>query len=254
VRKPPPPDLAADRLDDFVDAIVADKAGDHDRAYHAYVNAGHGTQVPAIEYNLADLLRRMERYEEAIASYKKYLALVPGAPDRAAVQRLIDQLAKTPTTLVVDGEDLDAVVFVDGKQVGPSPVTMSLPDGFHVVDRIGARSFRHEAIVAVPLRDHHVTSNSTHEGNVVLSTSMVSPGTWQDGGRTFVVNARFRVEPGHVDTYFRRPGLACSRLAFDVPARGLVYVFVDGPRQDPATGCLPITVRVQTLAFPTRPE
>ncbi|HLL25526.1 MAG TPA: tetratricopeptide repeat protein, partial [Kofleriaceae bacterium] len=141
IRKPAPPGLGADQLETFVHAIIADKAGEYDRAASRY--RGLET-VPAAVYNQADLERRRERYQRALELYRKYLDIAPNAPDRAAVQKLIAQLEQTPMTVVVDGEDLDAVVFIDGKPAGPSPLVTPLADGHHVVDRIGPTSYKHE--------------------------------------------------------------------------------------------------------------
>lgn len=249
VRKPAPTGLKADRLGTFADAVIADKQGDYDTAISRYRSAADGGDHAAIVYNIADLLRRSERYEEAIRSYKKYLELAPGAPDRAAVQRLIDQLAKTPMTIVVDGEDLDAVVFIDGKPAGPSPLVTSLPAGEHVVDRIGPASFRHEWVNARPLGYQHITNYREETGNVVISTTLRSYNSWRDGTTLFETNARFSLPPGRYETALVRPGYACSPLSFQVPPDGVVYVFIEAPRDRRGDQCLPIKVTAQKIQF-----
>jgi tetratricopeptide (TPR) repeat protein len=248
VRKPAPPGLDKDQLEAYVEAILKDKEGDYDAAINRYQRI---KDVAAITYNMADLERRQEDYKRAIELYKKYLDLEPNAPDRAAVQKLIDQLAKTPTTLVVDGDDLDAVVFLDGKPVGPSPFVTQVADGYHVVDRIGPDSYIHDAFEAKPLGYEHETAHSGERlGNVVMSTSARYGGSWQDGDKTFQMNARFTLPPGRVDTYFFKPGRACSPISFEVPADGVVYVYIDAPREMTKGGCTPIKVTAQKIAFP----
>ncbi len=247
VRKLAPAGLDKDQLSAYVEAILKDKAGDYEAAVSRYQRL---KDLPAAVYNMADLERRMEDYKRAIELYKQYLDLAPNAPDRAAVQKLIDQLAKTPATLVVDGDDLDAVVFIDGKPAGPSPLVTQVPDGFHVVDRIGPSSYSHDTFEAKPLGYKHQSANSERPGNVVMSTSGYA-GNWQDGDKTFQVNARFTLPPGRVDTFYYRPGRACSPVSFEVPADGLVYVFIDAPRESPNKGtCQPIKVTAQKVAFP----
>src|SRR5215212_9500291 len=82
----PPKDVVAKRkaasdkypieaLSKFVDAVIADKANDWSEARQRYEEANKISPQPSTYYNLGDLLRRMERVEDAIKSYKKYLEL-----------------------------------------------------------------------------------------------------------------------------------------------------------------------------------
>jgi tetratricopeptide (TPR) repeat protein len=249
VRKPPPAGIDKEQLSSYVEAILKDKEGDLDGAVSRYQRI---KDLPPVMYNMADLERRMENYERAVELYKKYLELAPNAPDRAAVQKLIDQLQKTPTTLVVDGDDLDAVVFIDGKAVGPSPLVTQLADGMHVVDRIGPNSYDHRAVDAKPMKHVHQRGYGNEKtGNVVMSSPVAYSGSWRDGDKQFRMHERFTLPPGRVDTYLFEPGRACSPISFQVPADGVVYVYVDAPRERPAKGtCTPIKVTAQKIAFP----
>jgi tetratricopeptide (TPR) repeat protein len=251
VRKPPPPELPANRLSDYVDAVIADKLGDFEKAIQRYQSAADGKPLAAIVYNIADLERRSEDYEEAVRDYKKYLELAPQAADRGAVQQLIQQLEKTPMTLVVDGEDLDAVVFIDGKRAGASPLVTTLATGSHTMDRIGPTRYRHDYLDAKPMKKDHITDNGSEEkGNVILSTSTTYGGSWTDKDVTYMMNRRFELPPGKYETPFFEAGRACSPLSFTVPATGLVYVFIDAPRDFGKRGpCVPIKVTTQNLPF-----
>ena len=249
VRKPAPPGLDSSAMDSFVEAIVHDKAGDLEGAVTRYRNAGK--DVANIAYNLADLHRRMEDYEQAIEMYKKYLELAPSAPDRAIVQKLVDQLAKTPMQIVVDGDDLDAVVFLDGKPAGPSPLVTQVADGPHVIDRIGPGSFQYESFTAKPLAYRHMAAYREETGNVVMSTSLPYAGSWRDGDKTFRMHDRFTLPPGRIDTFYFEPGRGCSPISFEVPADGVVYVFIDAPKEaKKKDGCTPIKVTAQKITFP----
>lgn len=250
VRKPAPPEMSQDRLSYFVDAVIADKAGDYEKAVSRYRSAADGKEHAAIVYNIADLERRSEDYEEAIRQYKKYLELAPQAPDRAAVQKLIAELEKTPASVVVDGEDHDGVVFVDGKKVGTSPYVASLAEGWHTIDRIGPGSYLHESVNGRPMSRRHITSYSEAKGNVVISTSSTYGGSWKDKEHSYKLNQRFELPPGRYETYFVNPTLACSPLTFTVPNTGVVYVFVDAPRERPRDACMAIKITQQTVVFP----
>lgn len=250
IRKPAPAGLDAKQISAFVEAIIDDKAGDYDRAISHYDDIKDVAHAH-VAYNLADLHRRREDYERAIKHYKKYLELAPNAPDRVAVQKLIEQLAKTPAMLVVDGDDLDAVVFIDGKPAGPSPLTTQLADGFHVIDRIGPGTYHHGTVDAKPMVHEHETAYREVKGNVVMSTSAGWGGSWKDGDKTFRMHDRFTLPPGRVDTFFFKPGRACSPVSFEVPKDGVVYVYIDAPRELDRDSCTPIKVTAQKIKFAT---
>ena len=249
VRKPPPPSLDAKALDYYVDALLHDKAGEYERAVNSYRSLDE-EKLPAILYNIADLYRRMDEPARAIEWYTKYLELAPNAPDQAAVQKLIEQLAKTPASIYVDGDDFDAVVFIDGKPAGPSPLATQLADGRHVVDRIGPSSYQSHTVHAKPMLFDHVHATRDATGNVVLSTSSTYGGTWTDGDKTFRMGDRFTLPPGRVDTYYFKPGRACSPLSFEVPTDGVVYVYVEELGEKKRDACVPIKVTAQKIAFP----
>nr|MDQ3369883.1 hypothetical protein [Myxococcota bacterium] len=261
VRKPPPPDLPAAALESFVDAVIADKAGDLEGALRAMTSASREVEHPHLVYNVADLHRRMEQLAQALESYRRYLELAPDAPDRAAVTRLVVELVKTRAIAVIDGEDVDAVVFVDGRPVGPSPVVMPLADGTHTIERIGPASYDERDVTAKPLAQLHISaySSSPKTGNVVMNGS---PGLyqlrWKDRGLEFELPGRFTLPPGRHETFLARPGKACTPIAFDVPPAGeLVHVWIEAARPKEPKGakvdkaaCIPITVRASRLRFP----
>jgi tetratricopeptide (TPR) repeat protein len=252
VRKPPPPDLTQHELANFADAVVADKAGDDRTAEQEWEGLLRDKPHAHIFYNLADLYRRTEQFEDAVKAYKKYLELAPKASDRAAVEKLIAQIEKRPMSLVVDGEDFDAVVFIDGKVAGPSPLVTTLSDGWHVVDRIGPASYTHRDVFAGPMDDEHVTSNHEEAGNVILSSTLGYGGRWKDGPHELEMNSRFTLPPGRYDTFVFQKGRTCTPLSFVVPpGNAVVYVYIEAARDHrDDKQCLPIKVHAQKLQFP----
>ncbi|MSP60930.1 MAG: hypothetical protein EXR72_11410 [Myxococcales bacterium] len=48
--------------------------------------------LPAFDYNIGRCLDRMERYEEAVSAYERYVALAPQAPDAAEIRERIRTL------------------------------------------------------------------------------------------------------------------------------------------------------------------
>ena len=108
----------------------------------------------------------------------------------------------------------------------------TLTTGWHIIDRIGSESFFHDDIEAKPMMQKHVQAYAREDkGNVVLSTSANYGGSWRDKGVHFQMNQRFELPPGKYETYFFDPGRGCSNIAFTVPNTGLVYVYIEAPRE-----------------------
>jgi tetratricopeptide (TPR) repeat protein len=258
VRKPASVTWMAEELAVFADAMMADKAGDLEKAESFYRRSDLDEKRPEAIYNLADVQRRMERTKDAIESYKKYLELAPDAPDRADVGRLIDKLAATPPIVTIDGEDPRAVVFIDGVLAGPSPQSVSITEGDHSIDRIGPTSYNHHFHTGKPVEARHLSGYGSKEeaGNVVLSAapSVRQSGRWRDDSeREWTLPGRMTLEPGRYQTTLFRDGYACNPLVFDVPrGDGVTFVYIDAPpRERNARGaCLPITVKVKKVVFP----
>jgi tetratricopeptide (TPR) repeat protein len=253
-RKPPPDGFPAEAIEPFVDAVLADKAGNLSVALRRYQDANKVSEQASTHYNIADVLRRMERWKQAIESYRKYLELAPNAPDRAEVERLIATIEARPGTAVIDGEDPGAVVFVDGKLMGPSPVVLQLADGRHVADRITPTGWWYRSFEMKPATHEHIrlTSQREEPGNVVLNGNLRFGGSWHDNGNEYRLPGRVALPPGRHTTYLVSPNRACSPLVFDAPKPDeVVYVWVEASEAaGRAGGCLPIKVQQTKVRFP----
>lgn len=257
VRKPASLEYTAEELDHFAQAIIADKAGDLETASDHYRRAESDPPRPSTIYNHADVLRRMERYKDAIKRYREYLAAAPDAADKAEVEALVAKLEATPPIITVDGEDPRALVFLDGALVGPSPQTFQITPGWHVVDRIGPESYRHDTMNAKPLDTIHVQNterrSKDEEGNVVLSASsgLQTSGSWKDGDRTWRLSHRNVLPPGRYETVPFGEKYLCNSVLFDVPpGGGVLYVYIDAGNTPDRSRCLPATVKTKKLVFP----
>lgn len=250
-RKPPTDAYPAEAIDPFVEAVLADKAGNLSQAQRRYQDANRASEQANTHYNIADVQRRMERWKQAIESYKKYLELAPDAPDRAEVERLIEQLVKRPGTAVIDGEEPDAIVFVDGKLMGPSPVVLQVGDGRHTADRITKTTHAQRTFEVKPATTEHIRLTASREepGNVILGGNVGFGGTWRDRGHEYQLPGRMALPPGRHSTYLVSPDRACSPLVFDAPKPDeLVFVYVHAQAQADTrarSGCLPIQI-IQT--------
>jgi len=258
-RKPASEAYSLEALNKFVDGIMADKAGEWRDAERAYEQSIQAAPQPSTYYNLADLQRRMERTDKAIASYQKYLELAPSAPDKQEVLGIIDQLQHAPGVLVVDGDDAHALVLVDGKVVGPSPQVLQLPAGEHVADRIAPKGMasRHVKIENGKTQHHPLTAytystadKTAEEGNVVMSGSaeITMSGDWREGETRFHLPGRVALPPGRYTVQpFGR--YACNTVTFDVQAgKHLTYVYLEGSAK--TGGCMPMRAHAQKLVLP----
>ncbi|HWO23780.1 MAG TPA: hypothetical protein VNO30_33795 [Kofleriaceae bacterium] len=250
-RKSPTDKYAPEAIEPFVDGVLADKAGNLAVALRRYQDSNKISEQANTHYNIADVQRRMERWKQAIESYRKYLALAPDAPDRAEVERLVAQLEQRPGTAVIDGEDPGAIVYVDGKLIGPSPVVLQLADGRHAADRITPTAHAHRTFEVKPATTEHLRLNPSREepGNVILSSNARFSGSWRDGEREYRMPGRMVLPPGRHSTYLVSPKRACSPVVFDAPkADELVYVYIDVAEAERG-GCLPIKITQTKVRF-----
>jgi len=256
VRKSASLEFSSEALGEFAEAMMADKAGDLEKAKNHYQRSLGDTPQPATLYNMADVERRMERYKEAIAGYRKYLDAAPDAADRADVEALIGKLQQTPQIVTIGGDDPRALVFLDGVLVGPSPQTITVPAGWHAVDRVGPASFKHDLFEAKPLdvRTVHTYERDKDEiGNVVFTASsgLQSSGSWKDGDREWRFPHRNQLAPGRYETVAFGEKYLCNSILFDVPkGNDVIYVYVDAGDKPDRGACLPHTVKIKKLVFP----
>lgn len=66
--------------------------GRFDEALDEYQDAFDAKPIPAFLFNIGQCYRNLGDYDQAIFSFKKYLHLRPDAPNRDAVEDLIDKL------------------------------------------------------------------------------------------------------------------------------------------------------------------
>lgn len=89
--------------------------GRFDEALEEYQTAFDAKPLPGFLYNIGQCYRNLGDYEQAIFSFKKYLKLDPEAPNREAVERLIEDLEAKKA-------HGDSQRFVRKKQPPPTPI------------------------------------------------------------------------------------------------------------------------------------
>jgi tetratricopeptide (TPR) repeat protein len=253
-RKAEPDKFAKAASEAFTAARAADEAGKLPEALRLYKKANEIAPHPSAVYNIADVERRMKDLRSAIKSYQTYLELAPDAPDRKEVEKLIAELQSTPGTVVIEAEETDAYLFVDGQQQkGKFPIGLDLPAGDHELDLITPISYGRDSctVVAGNKRTCRIRTKPRMDGNVVISGPRhLSHRKWKDGGVELETMKRFQLDAGHYELYILDKRRQCAPVALDV-AKGdvLTYAYVDVPQHLNYKECNPVTLTQHVLHF-----
>ena len=253
--KSPPAKFAKAAGEAFRKAQAADAKGDLDEAARQYQRANAIARHPNTFYNLADVHRRANHVEDAAVAYAKYLELAPDAPDREVVAKLIAELHAIPGSLVVEQEEPDGQVFVDGRLVGAVPVTVAnVAKGTHQIDVVTPITFGDMpcAVGAGGKRTCGVHARPRVDGNIVLSGSWTMGGhSWPIGDQRFHMHGRFTLRPGHYELV-KVVDRQCAPLPLDVPAGDdvVTYAYVTYPDPRPkGNACIDLKIAQQRVRF-----
>jgi len=95
---------------------------------------------PVLVFNMARAFEETRQYTSAIEFYRRYLTMAPESTDRQAVEDSIRTLellaAKNQTQAValsVISQPDGATVFVDGREVGVTPMKLDVAPGKHFI-------------------------------------------------------------------------------------------------------------------------
>ena len=116
------------------------KAGRFEDAIREFNKAYRLDPNPVLVFNMARAFEETKQYAPAIEFYKRYLSMAPDSPDRQAVEdsiRTLELLAaqgqpQTVALAVVSQPD-GATVFVDGREVGVTPMKLDVAPGKHFI-------------------------------------------------------------------------------------------------------------------------
>jgi hypothetical protein len=112
-------------------AVELYKAGKWDGARTSFMAAYDASKNPRVLFNVAVCEKNMERYADAIATYRRELDEGKGqlsADEEAEVKAQIDGLSKFTAQLVIDVNEPGAEVTIDGKRVASTkdPVNVAI--------------------------------------------------------------------------------------------------------------------------------
>jgi len=277
-RKKAPDRFARAASDAFVAATEADQQGDLATALGLYQKAFQISPHPSTIYNIGDLQRRMNKLTDAIKSFETYLALSPRASDRAQVEKLIAQLARTPGTVFVtttqprDPKAMDlasAYILVDGEievRPGTEPtltpetgtykgIELLLAPGARIIDVVTPLTHGRDRCIVRPGERSicSVRADPRIDGNVVVSSDtsslhvLVDP---RDADRDSRTNTRFERPPGRARLLLRDRRFECAPLVLDAPAGGdVAYAFVTTKESSTYERCRALQIKRQRLRF-----
>lgn len=259
----------------FAAAVAADESGDLRLAHDLYKKAFAIAPHPSAVFNLGDVQRRLGELAAAQRSYETYLALAPGAPDRADVEALIHRIARTPgsirlttTSNVLNAVDLpNGYVLVDGeikRRPGAQPPLATSTDGLplviidtlpgeHRIDVVTALTHASTTCTVKPgtRTECRVSAEPRIDGALVVSgddrLGVVVTGERKRGE----INKRLVIPAGKQRLMVRDRSYECAPLVVDVPADDahVAYAYLGTSEYDRLERCRKLTVRQQALAF-----
>jgi tetratricopeptide (TPR) repeat protein len=238
--------------DAFALAAEADAKGDLRTALGLYEKAHAISPHASTIYNIADVQRRLSHLRQAIKAYETYLVMAPEAKDRADVEALLEQLAKTPGTLLVftteasnrDSVDIAAgIVLVDGeikRQPSPMPepphpnmrrqLSIQVPPGKHVVDLVTPITYATDDCEVDPGGNAYceLRAEPRIDGNTVISASDRMLDVKQSRRDKDLVYKRVELPTGKQRLIVKDRSFGCPPLALDVAADAntITYAFV----------------------------
>jgi tetratricopeptide (TPR) repeat protein len=223
--------------------VVNDLTGNYQAARNAYEDSYAQSPQPNTAWNLAQLFARLENRTLALNYFEHYLELAPDAPDRAEVQRIIDDLKHGPPTVTIGGSSPElgepiAFAILDGAIIEHAPMTKPVTAGNHLAERISATTYGVFPFDASPGARLYVRiSANAQRGNVLISG--LRPGDrWSEGGHLFITGERFTLPPGHYVTAGPPDRPMCKPIELDVRSGAtLSYVFLEVAERQPRHAC-----------------
>jgi hypothetical protein len=121
--------------DAFQAGVKAFQAGDYGVALDKFQEADTSAHAPAITYNLARTLEKLDRPQEALDAYEAYVAEVgEGGEFTSSAVVAISQVKARATRLSIESTPPGAEITLDGKKLrGKTPLTLLVARGSHQV-------------------------------------------------------------------------------------------------------------------------
>jgi tetratricopeptide (TPR) repeat protein len=176
---------AAEARTRFETGVALYGAANYEGALAEFEESYRLRAVPVVLFNIAQTLKLLYRYAEAIVAYERYLREEPSLDEtrRAAVRQTVAELRRAVASITIEVDEPGAEVRVDGAVVGTSPLIapLELAAGRRIVEaRLEGRTVTEEievvggraARVALVVPDPEATraETRTDEGQPALTS------------------------------------------------------------------------------------
>jgi len=118
------------------EALQLYRQADYDHAIEKFQQSYELVPDPNNLFNIGKCYERMNKFEEAIRNYRRYIVEAENAADRQEVEQRIANLERRPARVTISSNPPGATVYVDDTSAAPAgrtPLTVELPAGPHIL-------------------------------------------------------------------------------------------------------------------------
>lgn len=138
VATPARADNVADAQKKFKAGAAAYREARYKEAIDLFLQANQLDPHPELIFNVGQAFEKLGDVPNALRAYRDYLRLAPGAEDRATVEKSIKNLEQRlrergVQQVSVFSKPVGARVFLDGAEIGSTPLTFETRPGTHTV-------------------------------------------------------------------------------------------------------------------------
>ncbi len=218
------PDNRAKAKAAFARAVEAEERKDWRTAVDEYLTAYELAPHHDVLFNVASVYERLGELRQAATFYGRYLKEASDPPDRAKVERTIENLRSKPSTVTIESAPAGAMIVVDGERKGRAPIELKLPGGQHqiVAEHAGTTSTR--MINVEYAEPAAITLAVGGSGTLVVSSNEAGASVRIDGAPVGVTPYTGPVPPGRHIVIVEKPGFTTVERVVDVPPDGTAQI------------------------------